>query len=224
MNNGQNQNLYFWANLSATLTTLIVSFLALKKESLNWLLYISIPMLIITFTLVIIGLPIWSKINKFRVKLKNEKIKESYFSEYKSKINDFKEIEDFLTFISNSLEWGNKRRVKIPSFTYDIYKVNNLNPRSRKDKLTVIFLLDCIYSKNFYESEYYLQYCNSLLSSGEVTFKYPSYKAEINRKMNRYYQIVLNYNELCDSMDSGSGERNFKWCSSDTYSFDEKHD
>lgn len=174
-----------WDQIVLGCTAITVAFLGAKLEGYNWVLYFTIPILSLSFSLMLLNTQAgekvkrWIRLNKERKHLsKNAKL----YKEFLVKINIAQNIADKI----DQLDWGMKPRPRRPYFSNSINELSNSLGSHQKNHYYQIILLNHILNMYVEAADSYFKECDHLVMQREIKYKSERDKSEILKLIRKY--------------------------------------
>lgn len=210
-----------WDQIVLGCTAVTVTFLGAKLEDYNWILYFTIPILSLSFVLMLLNTQAGKKVKKWIYVNKERKHlskSSKFYEEFLEKIRIAQKLADKI----DQLDWGMEPRPRRPYFSNSINELYNSLDRHQKPTYYQTIMLNHILNIYVEVADGYFKECDHLVIQRKIKYKSERDKTEILKLTRQYEDFKELHDEFCKKINKIIPHNQLKPFYSDTLCFTPK--
>lgn len=207
-----------WSEIALSFVALAITLASIKTEGFEWLLYVTIPVILIALFLIVLDTGLSKRIKAYVNSRHDKKLLCRISDEYEKFIDKIDIVKKVTEEISD-LEWGSTKRSYYHYPHNKISEMKSLLSDYSGSKYSKVLLINHILSIHIESADHYIGECNFLVVNRDIQYRHEHDKAEMMKLVRKYDEFRERHNEFCESINSrlrGSCLRTFY---DQTYSF-----
>jgi len=206
-----------WGSATISIATLLITFAGIKVEGFEWVLYLTAPLLLLAFFLMLSESSIASKVRELYRARRDKRVVARIEDQYQLFFDKFKIVPELISKVEN-LDWCETAKPRSPNFNNELSNLNRTLSYC-DSKISRVFALNHMLNHYMDNVDSFLMECDCLVINRSIKYQCESKKSDLQKQLRKYDSFREDHDNFCKEINKNLNSSHLRCFYDHTFCF-----